>query len=105
MKSKNALRLAVLCAVVSACSASAWAADTTVGAGTGVAYGTGSNAQRDGVVAIGKNAHTNYAGGSHYANVNGDVAIGENATTHSYYDQSGSVAIGKNSYVENTICL
>ena len=28
MKSKNALRLAVLCAVVSACSASAWAADT-----------------------------------------------------------------------------
>lgn len=102
MKSKNALRLAVLCAVISACSASAWAADTTVGAGTGVAYGTGSNAQGDGVVAIGKNAHTNYAGGSGYANVNGDVAIGENATTHSYYDQSGSVAIGKNSYVENT---
>lgn len=52
---------------------------------------------------IGKGAHTNYAGGSGYANVNGDVAIGENATTHSYYDQSGSVAIGKNSYVENTI--
>ena len=59
--------------------------------------------KKDGVVAIGKGAHTNYAGGSGYANVNGDVAIGENATTHSYYDQSGSVAVGKNAYVENTI--
>ena len=105
MKSKNALRLAVLCAVVSACSVPVMAAPATnpPGQGPGVAIGTGSNAQRDGVVAIGKNAHTNYAGGSGYANVNGDVAIGENATTHSYYDQSGSVAIGKNSYVENTI--
>ncbi|PQL21308.1 hypothetical protein VCHSUH04_09005 [Veillonella sp. T14073-2] len=79
------------------------AADNVAGAGSGVAIGTGSNAQRDGVVAIGKGAHTNYAGGSGYAKVNGDVAIGENATTHSYYDQSGSVAIGKNAYVENTI--
>lgn len=105
MKSKNALRLAVLCAVVSACSVPVMAAPATnpPGQGLGVAIGAGSNAQRDGVVAIGKNAHTNYAGGSGYANVNGDVAIGENATTHSYYDQSGSVAIGKNSYVENTI--
>lgn len=105
MKSKNALRLAVLCAVVSAYSVPVMAAPATnpPGQGPGVAIGTGSNAQRDGVVAIGKNAHTNYAGGSGYANVNGDVAIGENATTHSYYDQSGSVAIGQNSYVENTI--
>ena len=79
------------------------AADNVAGAGSGVAIGTGSNAQKDGVVAIGKGAHTNYAGGSGYANVNGDVAIGENATTHSYYDQSGSVAVGKNAYVENTI--
>lgn len=79
------------------------AADNTAGSGKGVAIGTGSNAQKDGVVAIGKNAHTNYAGGSGYANINGDVVIGENATTHSYYDQSGSVAIGKNSYVENTV--
>ncbi|WP_298632209.1 S-layer homology domain-containing protein [uncultured Veillonella sp.] len=79
------------------------AADNVAGAGTGVAIGTGSNAQRDGVVAIGKGAHTNYAGGSNYAKVNGDVVIGENATTHSYYDQSGSVAVGKNAYVENTI--
>ena len=82
---------------------SAATATNPAGEGLGVAIGTGSNAQRDGVVAIGKNAHTNYAGGSGYANVNGDVAIGENATTHSYYDQSGSVAVGKNSYVENTI--
>ena len=80
-----------------------YAADNGAGSGTGVAIGTGSNAQRDGVVAIGRGAHTNYAGGSGYSEVNGDVAIGLNATTHSYYDQSGSVAIGKNSYVENTV--
>ena len=79
------------------------AADNVAGAGSGVAIGTGSSAQKDGVVAIGKGAHTNYAGGSGYAKVNGDVVIGENATTHSYYDQSGSVAVGKNAYVENTI--
>jgi len=89
-------RLLTLCMVANA-------ADNVAGAGSGVAIGTGSNAQRDGVVAIGKGAHTNYAGGSGYAKVNGDVVIGENATTHSYYDQSGSVAIGKNAYVENTI--
>ena len=80
-----------------------YAADNGAGSGTGVAIGTGSDAQRDGVVAIGRGAHTNYAGGSGYSEVNGDVAIGLNATTHSYYDQSGSVAIGKNSYVENTV--
>ena len=79
------------------------APDNVDGKGTGVAIGTGSDAQRDGVVAIGRGAHTNYAGGSGYSEVNGDVAIGLNATTHSYYDQSGSVAIGKNSYVENTV--
>lgn len=84
-------------------TANAAPATNPAGEGPGVAIDTSSNAQRDGVVAIGKGAHTNYAGGSGYANVNGDVAIGENATTHSYYDQSGSVAIGKNSYVENTI--
>ena len=92
----NGMLLSSLCMVANA-------ADNVAGAGSGVAIGTGSNAQRDGVVAIGKGAHTNYAGGSGYAKVNGDVAIGENATTHSYYDQSGSVAIGKNAYVENTI--
>ena len=79
------------------------APDNVDGNGTGVAIGTGSNAQRDGVVAIGRNAHTKYDGGTGYPEVNGDVAIGLNATTHSYYDQSGSVAIGKNSYVENTV--
>ena len=92
----NGVLLSSLCMVANA-------ADNVAGAGSGVAIGTGSNAQRDGVVAIGKGAHTNYAGGSGYANVGGDVVIGENATTHSYYDQSGSVAIGKNAYVENTI--
>ena len=92
----NGVLLSSLCMVANA-------ADNVAGAGSGVAIGTGSNAQKDGVVAIGKGAHTNYAGGSGYANINGDVAIGENATTHSYYDQSGSVAVGKNAYVENTI--
>ena len=92
----NGVLLSSLCMVANA-------ADNVAGAGSGVAIGTGSSAQKDGVVAIGKGAHTNYAGGSGYANINGDVAIGENATTHSYYDQSGSVAIGKNAYVENTI--
>lgn len=92
----NGVLLSSLCMVANA-------ADNVAGAGSGVAIGTESNAQRDGVVAIGKGAHTNYAGGSNYANVNGDVVIGENATTHSYYDQSGSVAVGKNAYVENTI--
>ena len=92
----NGVLLSSLCMVANA-------ADNVAGAGTGVAIGTGSSAQKDGVVAIGKGAHTNYAGGSGYAKVNGDVVIGENATTHSYYDQSGSVAVGKNAYVENTI--
>lgn len=46
MKSKNALRLAVLCAVVSACSVPVMAAPATnpPGQGLGVAIGTGSNA-------------------------------------------------------------
>ena len=92
----NGVLLSSLCMVANA-------ADNVAGAGSGVAIGIGSSAQKDGVVAIGKGAHTNYAGGSGYANINGDVVIGENATTHSYYDQSGSVAIGKNAYVENTI--
>ena len=92
----NGMLLSSLCMVANA-------ADNVAGAGSGVAIGTGSSAQKDGVVAIGKGAHTNYAGGSGYAKVNGDVVIGENATTHSYYDQSGSVAVGKNAYVENTI--
>ena len=102
-KRKHLLTLLINGVLLSSLCMVANAADNVAGAGTGVAIGTGSNAQRDGVVAIGKGAHTNYAGGSGYAKVNGDVVIGENATTHSYYDQSGSVAIGKNAYVENTI--
>ena len=102
-KRKHLLTLLINGVLLSSLCMVANAADNVAGAGSGVAIGTGSNAQRDGVVAIGKGAHTNYAGGSGYAKVNGDVVIGENATTHSYYDQSGSVAIGKNAYVENTI--
>ena len=102
-KRRRLLTLLINGVVLSSLCMVANAADNVAGAGSGVAIGTGSSAQKDGVVAIGKGAHTNYAGGSGYANINGDVVIGENATTHSYYDQSGSVAIGKNAYVENTI--
>ena len=102
-KRKRLLTLLINGALLSSLCMVANAVDNVPGTGTGVAIGTGSNASRDGVVAIGKGAHTNYAGGSGYANVGGDVVIGENATTHSYYDQSGSVAVGKNAYVENTI--
>ena len=102
-KRKRLLTLLINGVLLSSLCMAANAADNVAGAGSGVAIGTGSSAQKDGVVAIGKGAHTNYAGGSGYANINGDVVIGENATTHSYYDQSGSVAIGKNAYVENTI--
>lgn len=105
MNSKQVLRLSVLGAVISTFTIPVFAApaSNTPGEGPGIAIGTNSNASHEGVVAIGKGAHANYAGGSGYANIDGDIAIGENATTHNYYDQSGSVAIGKNAYVENTI--
>ena len=61
----NGVLLSSLCMVANA-------ADNVAGAGSGVAIGTGSSAQKDGVVAIGKGAHTNYAGGSGYAKVNGE---------------------------------
>ena len=105
MRTRHVLQLSTLWAMISVCAVPVYAAVATNSAGTGpgIAIGDGSNASHEGVVAIGKNAHANYAGGSGYANIDGDIAIGENATTHSYYDQSGSVAIGKNAYVENTV--
>ena len=60
----------------SLCVASA--ADVTVGAGNGVAYGTGSS-----------------------ANNTQDIAVGNKATVENYVGQNGSVAIGANAHVEN----
>ncbi len=103
MNSKQVLRLSVLGAVISTFTIPVFAAPATnpAGEGPGIAIGAGSNASHEGVVAIGKGANARYTGGSGYANIDGDIAIGENATTHNYYNQSGSVAIGKNAYVEN----
>ena len=60
----------------SLCVASA--ADITVGAGNGVAYGTGSS-----------------------ANNTQDIAVGKKAKVENYVGQNGSVAIGANAHVEN----
>ena len=60
----------------SLCVASA--ADVTVGAGNGVAYGTSSS-----------------------ANNTQDIAVGNKAKVENYVGQNGSVAIGANAHVEN----
>ena len=60
----------------SLCVASA--ADVTVGAGNGVAYGTGSS-----------------------ANNTQDIAVGNKAKVENYVGQNGSVALGANAHVEN----
>ena len=60
----------------SLCVASA--ADVTVGAGSGVAYGTSSS-----------------------ANNTQDIAVGNKAKVENYVGQNGSVAIGANAHVEN----
>ena len=60
----------------SLCVASA--ADVMVGAGNGVAYGTGSS-----------------------ANNTQDIAVGNKAKVENYVGQNGSVAIGANAHVEN----
>jgi len=54
------------------------AADVTVGAGNGIAYGTGSS-----------------------ANNTQDIAVGNKAKVENYVGQNGSVAIGANAHVEN----
>ena len=75
------------------------AADTTTGSGSGVAYGTGSNAPKAENVAIGKGAGIGYSNGASAAT--GDVAIGNGANINNYASQGGSIAIGKNAKVEN----
>lgn len=69
------------------------------GEGPGVAIGTGSSAARDTSVAVGKNAKTMDSNG--VANGGGDVAIGSNAKVNNYVNQSGSIAMGENSFTEN----
>ena len=82
----------------SICVASA--ADVTVGAGNGVAYGTGSTAPKAENVAIGKDAKIEYSGGVGQPST-GDIVIGGGAHTNNYIDQGGGIAIGANSFVEN----
>ena len=82
----------------SICVASA--ADVTVGAGNGVAYGTGSKAPKAENVAIGKDAKIEYSGGVGQPST-GDIVIGGGAHTNNYIDQGGGIAIGANSFVEN----
>ena len=88
----NGVLLSSLCVVASA-------ADTTTGAGSGVAYGTGSNAPKAENVAIGNNAKIGYTNGASAAT--GDIVVGKDANINNYASQGGSVAIGKNAKIEN----
>ena len=75
------------------------AADTTTGSGSGVAYGTGSDAPKAENVAIGKGAGISYSSGA--SNATGDIVVGNGANINNYASQGGSIAIGKNAKVEN----
>ena len=88
----NGMLLSSLCMVASA-------ADTTTGAGNGIAYGTGSNAPKVENVAIGNNAKIGYSNGASAAT--GDIVVGKDANINNYASQGGSVAIGKNAKIEN----
>lgn len=81
----------------SLCVASA--ADVTVGAGNGIAYGTGSSAPKIENVAIGNGAKIGYSNGASAAT--GDIVVGNGANINNYASQGGSVAIGKNAKIEN----
>ena len=81
----------------SICVASA--ADVIIGAGNGVAYGTGSTAPKAENVAIGNNAGIGYSNGASAAT--GDIVVGNSANINNYGSQGGSVAIGKNAKIEN----
>ena len=79
--------------------AQAWAADTAVGSGAGVAYGTSSNAPKAENVAVGKGASLSYSNGASAAT--GDIVVGHNARTNNYVSQGGGIAIGENAFSEN----
>lgn len=79
--------------------AQAWAADTAVGSGAGVAYGTSSNAPKAENVAVGKGASISYSNGASAAT--GDIVVGHNARTNNYVSQGGGIAIDENAFSEN----
>ena len=89
----NGVLLSSLCMVASA-------ADTTTGAGNGIAYGTGSKAPEVKNIAIGNDAEVYYANGTNRP-ATGDIAIGSSAHTHNYVNQGGGIAIGEKAYSEN----
>lgn len=97
--SKNKEIVALCTAILCSFGGVAWAADTTPGAGNGVAIGTGSNAPKAENVAIGKGASISYSNGA--SNATGDIVVGNGANINNYASQGGSVAIGKNAKVEN----
>lgn len=94
---RNAFALCVvlLCGSMSV----AGAADTIVGTGSGVAYGTSSNAPKAENVAIGKGSSISYSNGASAAT--GDIVVGNGANINNYASQGGSIAIGKNAKIEN----
>lgn len=94
---RNAFALCVvlLCGSMSV----AGAADTTVGTGSGVAYGTSSNTPKAENVAIGKGSSISYSNGASAAT--GDIVVGNGANINNYASQGGSIAIGKNAKIEN----
>ena len=89
----NGVLLSSLCMVASA-------ADTTTGAGNGVAIGTGSKAPEVKNVAIGNGAEVSYANGTNRP-ATGDIAIGSGAHTNNYVNQGGGIAIGEKAFSEN----
>lgn len=94
-KNTIALCISLLCSSIGVVGAS----DTTVGSGTGVAYGTGSSAPKAENVAIGKGATISYSNGASAAT--GDVVIGNAAKTNNYSSQGGGIAIGSGAFSEN----
>ena len=85
--------------IISSMAMSVGAVDNTVGTGSGIAYGNGSNAPKVENIAIGGNASISYSNGN--SNATGDIVVGKDANINNYASQGGSVAIGKNAKVEN----
>lgn len=80
-------------------AADAAPATNPAGNGPGIAVGTSSSADRNTSVAVGDHATTTNSNGA--TGGGGDVAVGHNARTNNYVNQSGSVAVGENAFAEN----
>lgn len=91
--------MVALCVVLLCSGVNVAGATIVVGAGNGVAVGTGSNAPKAENVAIGKNATISYSNGASAAT--GDVVIGNSARTNNYVSQGGGIAIGAGAFSEN----